>query len=464
MFNKMKAGGSYIIGGSEKGLTIHDIINYNLPGADYAEAQPVSVEAAYAQEGWFKRCADVFGWSLSGLPWSVSKPGAEEPLWTYDTSAPEDLEWLHIEDFLFRCGVSLKLTGAAYALKPQTMGQSDPLQWFSPSTVTPIQTAEGISAFKRLANGKEFTIPAEHMVYIYKPGVFAEQGPGSSEGVAAKVYAQVLLDQATYTSDQLRSGLIKKTIFTADKDARPPDELQKKSIKEFLRRFILGAKGTPPEVLTGGINAQMIGSDLSDLASEELSNLAREAIATSLGVPHSIVMSNSANFATAEQDNLNFLTTSVLPVSNVVSRSLNAQLFKGLGLEFKFEPAKLEAFQNIEDQKAEKIFTLTGIPPLTINEGRERMGLNPFTPPELQAHIDLHKAPTLAFDSSTSTGNEEAGGKALDIKRWRKKASRNRKASFNPDALTRHEELTIKQRLAEGQALDEVFSPPYEDF
>ena len=115
--------------------------------------------------------------------------------------------------------------------------------------------------------------------------------------------------------------------------------------------------------------------------------------------------------------------------------------------------------QQLESQKAEAITTLTGFPVFSINEGRALLELPDFTESELAAHIEMHSKPTINFASTTGSGQE--GGKALDIRRWRKKAAKNRSAKFSPDVLSRHEELTIKERLAAGLELDEVFKEPF---
>jgi hypothetical protein len=55
--------------------------------------------------------------------------------------------------------------------------------------------------------------------------------------------------------------------------------------------------------------------------------------------------------------------------------------------------------------------------------------------------------------------------KNLDIQRWRTKINRKgRDVKFTPDALADYEADIIRERLATGADLDEVFRPPFSDF
>ena len=83
MYNFNEMTGRGIISSSSKGITFEQLQRFGVVDAGIENTAPVSVEEAYRQEGWFKRCADVFGWSLSGLPWAITRGNAEEPIWTF---------------------------------------------------------------------------------------------------------------------------------------------------------------------------------------------------------------------------------------------------------------------------------------------------------------------------------------------------------------------------------------------
>jgi phage portal protein BeeE len=193
-----------------------------------------------------------------------------------------------------------------------------------------------------------------------------------------------------------------------------------------------------------GLSAQEVGSDLSDLHSDVITRDAREAIASSLGVPHSLVMSNAANYATAKSDQLAFMANTVVPQARLLAHAINHQLLMPLGYHLQFEPHKTEVMQQSELEKAQAIALVVGGPVLSVDEGRELLGYEPMGETQVQ---------------------EVADTKMVDIQRWRTKISRKgRDAKFSPDHLSDFEADVIRERLASGFDLDEVFKAPFTDF
>ena len=99
--------------------------------------------------------------------------------------------------------------------------------------------------------------------------------------------------------------------------------------------------------------ATVIGEGLSELTNNDLTKERREDIATALGVPHSLLFSNAATFATARQDTANFMQQTIIPEAQSIQQVLNAQLFKPMGYTFEFRPEELQSFQEEEVQRAQ---------------------------------------------------------------------------------------------------------------
>jgi len=78
----------------------------------------------------------------------------------------------------------------------------------------------------------------------------------------------------------------------------------------------------------------------------------------------SILFANAANYATSKQDELNYLTKTVVPECEFIASVLNEQIFTKLGLRFEFLPETLDAFSEDENERAQSLKTLTdaGIP------------------------------------------------------------------------------------------------------
>ena len=66
-----------------------------------------------------------------------------------------------------------------------------------------------------------------------------------------------------------------------------------------------------------------------------------------------MLFSNASNFATAQQDELNFYNTTILPECDTIAETLNDQLLNKLGYQLEFEPQSMDLFQEDEEQRAQ---------------------------------------------------------------------------------------------------------------
>ena len=80
-------------------------------------------------------------------------------------------------------------------------------------------------------------------------------------------------------------------------------------------------------VVRGEVQPQVVGQPI-DLAMPELTESKRQDIATALGVPHSLVASDAANYATAQADRLNLYDFTILPEATLVARMINTQVLR----------------------------------------------------------------------------------------------------------------------------------------
>lgn len=448
----------YVVGSSQKGLSLKYweawVGAHN--NDERGEKPDMSIVTAWTTESWFRRCVDILSSTIAGIPWEITR--GDTVLLKSNEEAPSDWEWFDVEDYLYRSAASLATTGASYFQKEgmlnddmefRTLSNITGLKYYKPTTISPVYERGDYGPddygnfryFKRIVDSREFYISRRAVLHTFQPDPFTEQGPGSSDGMAAREQAQILYDLSGFTSDQLRSGLPKKTVFVADKDARQPSEDQLKKWQRWIQRYLLGAKGTPPEVMQG-LDTKEIGSDLSSLHSSEITKDAREAVSSAFGIPHSLIMSNAANFATAQADQLNFYITKALPQARVITNALNRQLLAPLGFRFTMKPERLEVFQSYELEKGQTLVALTGGKPvLTQDEARERVEEDP-----------------LGYDSLDPL-------RITDVKNWRKAIkNRGRDYDFSPDALNESEASVIRERLSCGKSLDEAFAPPFVGF
>ena len=115
---------------------------------------------------------------------------------------------------------------------------------------------------------------------------------------------------------------------------------------------------------TGSITATTLTPPLKDLAFTELDKIAKKNIAMAFGIKQTLLDSEAANYATAQEDRLSFYEDTIKPRARMFEDTLNTRLLArdGMRLEFKFE--ELDIFQEDEVDRAELLnkLVLAGIP------------------------------------------------------------------------------------------------------
>lgn len=439
----------------------------------------LTTEGAYSRQGWLRRCVNVRAWALGQVPWVITETGREpdnpnDVLWSSGKSAPEDLTALDgLDRIMVLFEASRALTGQAYAFIHQDRGTVTGLQYQSPATITPVimgspeaqnvetvpalrlkerqrQLKDGISHFWRSTGTGRVAQSVLDTLYVFDLNPYAEAGPGQgSDGIAATDAAGVLHSLEQFMVQYFDRGLIKATLLTVPQGTAPEERVR---VESWWKRWFSGrARMNDQKVIEAdGIKPVTVGEGIKDLSNTDTTQEEREHISTALGVPHSIVMSNAANFATASQDVLTFLNFTVLPGAGLIGQALNAQVLNPMGLHLHFMPKKMEAFVNQELQKAQAVSQLVGGPVITREEGRGMLDLG-------EPKGEFIGAPMPA----TRTARDLDGHQREELAQWRRKARKNREANFECNHLPASVQSAIKVRLALGDAIDTAFSPPF---
>jgi len=359
---------------------------------------------------------------------------------------------------IFKTEASLILVGSAFWLKVYDNGNLVGLQWMSPNTVEPLYDQAGkVYAYKRTVNGRELKLDAEDVVAIYQQDPLTEIGPGSSIGYAARTGADVLHSLQTYLDSTLDNGLLKATLIGVPMGT-PREERDR--IERGWRSWFSGKgnAGTTKVVEADAVNVQTIGEGIKDLGNLQLSREQRELIAVTLGVPFSFVISGAANFATAQQDDVNFYTKTVLPQADRIAHRINATLLRELGVRFSFEPKRLEVMQRYEVEKAQAVAQLTGgAPVLSVDEARALLGYGPTQ------QVTQQVTPEVTPEVMEEEVQDDTQAIESEIRAWRRKVkSRGADAPFSPDNIPEEVYHVIKSRLEDGEDYKSAFSPPFD--
>ena len=387
----------------------------------------------YTRVAWLRRAVDLRAETLASLPieWSQGEEALEgQPAFPFE---------LDLSALLNTFEAWLILYGAAYFLvERNVMGRPKNVKAIHPSTIKPTLTKEeGLTGFMRRVGGIERTFDADGLGYIWLPTRKGEIGPGETPVEAALAAAGVLDHVATYTKKFFEQGAIKTTVLSFP-DMTDPNERER--VENWFKRMTTGVSNAFRVLaVRSGLGSFVLGSDLSELMLAELTKAQREDIGTALGVPHSLLFSNAANFATAKEDNKHFYDKTVFPAAHRIERALNEQLFEPLGYTMRFATEQLELFQDDELDKAERLALMLDRQVITIDEARSQLDLPPL---EAQP-ITIDAPPPIAIPANVGGVSEAV---RAELRKWQRKAER-RADEGKPDKAAEFESDIIPASL-----------------
>lgn len=343
------------------------------------------IEKLFAVSDWMFRCTALISGALSSIPMTIKLVGAKDSLWDSenDESMPSGLEaFKNVPDLMTLIAAAYPLLGRAYVLRQRATSKKPVgLRWLMASSIEPEIGPAGLMSFRRqMRNGAVAKLPVDDVLYFWYRDPLVEIGePSAYPGMAAAQAGEIIVNMDKFLSAYFRRGMIRATLFIYKGGGILP-EAEKDRLRSWWSRVTSGVKNAfGTEVISGEMaEVQQIGDGISELGNAALTAEKREAISTAFGVPHSLVMSNAANYATAEQDVLSLFQNAVIPLAKQIQSEINRQLFEPLGYWFRFEFKRIEAIQKAEVAKAQMVQQLVGGPVLTVNEGRELLGYDPL--------------------------------------------------------------------------------------
>mgnify|MGYP006921313938 FL=1 len=320
------------------------------------ETDDNTIPVYFKNVSWMFRSIQLVAGNVAGVPFALVKNKEDVDVST---------DWQNKVGFLpspkkllYLVAASLFLTGKAYLWKEYNALKTKGLRYILPNSVQPvIDPILGLTGFQRYAGSYQIAAKPEDIVYFWLQDPLVEIGPPSAyPALAAAKAAGVLYNVDEFATQFFKRGAVKVTLFEAE-------GMQKENRDEFLswwKRMTAGISKSFSTIITNSKNLKpvVIGEGISELTNTELTREEKEAIATAMGIPFAILFSDAANYATAQQDWLNFLNSTILPLCDQIAESLNEQVFSKLGLKMVFRPEGLDAFQEDENQKAQSLGTL----------------------------------------------------------------------------------------------------------
>lgn len=346
-------------------------------GSEDTAGGELDVFTAYQVVPWLFRGVNAIADAVSNLPYRFVRGEDEIDLEEAGDLLPFEVDWVEL---LNQWAGWLIMYGAAYAhMGSNRIGRMKFLQPLAPGTMSPqFDRERGLVGFKRAVGGELIPMDVDEVLYRWVPNRKSELGPGTPPAKAALAAAGVIRNIDLFSAGYFQRGAVNSFLMTVPDDT---SEADKERLETWGKRFLSGVKNAfGIRVVRTGVDIKQLGGQPSDLAMPELTDKKREDIATALGVPHSLLFSSAANYATAEQDDKHFYDKTVIPLARGILRSWNNQLFKPLGLEMKERHDLLEMYQDDESDKAYRLLAAVNAGAMPPSEFRMQMNLEELAP------------------------------------------------------------------------------------
>jgi hypothetical protein len=169
----------------------------------------------------------------------------------------------------------------------------------------------------------------------------------------------------------------------------------------------------------GSITATTLTPPLKDLAFPDLDKISKDNIAMAFGIKQTMLDSEAANYATAQEDRLSFYEDTIKPRARIFADALNTQLLErdGMRLEFRFE--EMDIFQQDEGDRADLLnkLTLAGMP---IELALELAGYK--LTDEQAAMLNTHQEQL--DEREDVAGSEQVDEREAELRRWQRMAEK----------------------------------------
>lgn len=290
------------------------------------------------------------------------------------------------------------------------------LRWMKSATMfpkmVPAQDKTLNLVFERRINGSApKTYTTDEIVYGWDADPYREIGPGASVLDTILLNAGALAGINAHTKAFFDRGAINPQLLQIEGNPAP-DEMDR--LKSWWKQVVGGVRNAfGAEVVRMKLTKLDLSSPTKDLGMPELGKVQKEDIATGLGIPYSLLFSDAANYATAQQDEANFWNLTIKPQLAFLQGELNEQVFKPAGLELYFAPEEMSLFQEDEAKRSASLSGLVaaGMP---LDIAMESLGYEPSPVDEARIRLSVLLKEGLAYEAARTIVNfdEELAGNA----------------------------------------------------
>jgi len=313
--------------------------------------EDTSDEQLYSRVAAVYRVANLSADAIANVPFAVYEGKTE-----YDTSD----KWQNKVGFLanprelFRLWrLSLFMTNSAYGFMEGNRVQKN-LRYVKANSITPVVDKwQGLTGFKRQVGNDniEYSLKDNRVFWMYRLDHTTELLPSkNSEFRALMAAAGVLYYADYYVQNFFQRGGIKPALLSV---TGVPTKEEREKIESVWDKIVHGWSKYLGKVISANeMDVKVIGEGIDNLTSGNLHDEKLADVAMAAGMPLSIILANSANYATAQTEYLVWFRDSVIPWASFMQDELNDKLFNPLGLRFEFRPEMSDKGQEEEAKRA----------------------------------------------------------------------------------------------------------------
>jgi len=335
-----------------KGVKGIDLPQYPDEAWDWIIGKPEGDTALYNSVAFLYRAINLTAGAVAAIPFAIVDEASGEDV---DTSAT----WKNRLGFLPNPNkiiqlveMSLIMYGQAYLFRERNRVRTLGVRYVTPTSITPLfDPALGVKGFKRMVSGEVRDLEPADLLYFWEPDPRVEIGPPLGWRMTAMLDAAGLLRWYDYFVSEFakRGGVLPTMLMVKG----IPNVQERERVENYWDRFIRGTFRVAGKIFNGdSMDVKTVGEGPGSMGDTTLTADKRSDIAVAAGIPLSLLMSNAANYATAQADRKNWYQNTVVPECNFIAGTINAQLLGQVGMRLEFRPETLDEFQEEETQRA----------------------------------------------------------------------------------------------------------------
>lgn len=253
---------------------------------------------------------------------------------------------------------SISMTNSAYAILERKTG----LRYIMPNTIKPdVDKTNGLVGFWRQISGQRIYYPVgRELIHIFRMDYDTEVLPSDNTefksimSSAGLIYYTDLFTEAFFK----RGGIKPHLLFV--KGVMPKEERER--MENIFTKILSGAYRYLGKVWNAeATQAVPIGEGVDNFKDNGFYRQAIENIAMATGIPLSLLLSNSANMATARMEYSNWYNNSVVPMCQMMADELNDNLFHRFGLTMDIRENETAPDQEEEARRSLSFVNYAGV-------------------------------------------------------------------------------------------------------